>query len=170
MWRIKVKAFLASMLDPEPFWHHYAIDPNVYGQVLNPKFAAFRDWYFQVDRWIYNDIFLRWVGARHLPWFLLSAASVIILGVAGAILRRPKLLFAALVVLIPLGYFLTYVAAMACHNYRYMYPATAFMEVLAIAVPVGWAFRPLTLSRRVRDLQNQLQQYSIPAAAPAPQF
>jgi hypothetical protein len=171
MWRIKVKAFLASMLDPEPFWHHYAIDaPNDYGQVLNPKFAAFRDWYFTIDRWIYNDIFLRWVGARHLPWFLLTAASVIVLGIAGGIARRPKLLFAALVLLIPLGYFLTYVAAMACHNYRYMYPATAFIEVMAIAVIVGWAFRPFTLSQRVRDLRRQLQGYKNPAGGDASQF
>jgi hypothetical protein len=152
--KVKWKAFTASLMDDYPNRHHRVIDPNDLGIALNARFQKPRAFLLSVDEWINTDKFLRRVARRHIFWLALTMASIAFLGVRGALRRDRRLLFASLLLLMPLGYYSTFLLATASHNFRYMYPATLFVQILTVALAAGWLFRARELQQRVISLER----------------
>jgi hypothetical protein len=163
--RVKMKAFRAILLDEQPLWHHRDLDANEMGLALNPRFATPRNYLLGLDQWINNDPFLRWVGARHLPWLLLTLATLLGLAARGVWRRDGKLLFACLLSLVPVIYYLSFLAARAGSVFRYMYPATLCVQAVAIGMVIGWIFWLRERSQRAAALEELLRQQTMEALA-----
>jgi MFS family permease len=85
---------------------------------------------------------LRWISGVHLVWLLVDAAWVAGLLAAWLRTREERYGFLAAVLLIPLAYYFSYLAAAPGHDFRYMYPATLLVQCVTVSWALGaWAAR-----------------------------
>ena len=87
----------------------------------------------------------KWLFTRHLPWFFLNLAAVPLCAAAWLRSRRPALGHAAVLLTVPLGYYLSYLVSSLSADHRYMYPSSLVVQVAFLAVLlsglVGWLAR-----------------------------
>jgi hypothetical protein len=141
---VKLRGFLAVLGESKPFWHHMIIDPNPWGLRFNHTFEGVRTCLLAVDSWIYQTRYLRWVCVRHTGWLLLTMAATCWLGWRGIVRGDGRAYVAFVLLLVPLGYYASYVLASASRHYRYMYPSTLLVQVLLLSLTAGWAARRLS--------------------------
>jgi hypothetical protein len=131
--RVKLEAF-APLLDPRETHHfiYLGMDPNEFGLRLNPRFAPLRAGLTRltVEAGEKNPL-LRPLSGIHLVW--LVAAAVWIAALLASPHRRPL----AVVILLPLSFYLSYLLATPAADYRFMYPATLAVQVVTVAWAVG---------------------------------
>ncbi|HSU82919.1 MAG TPA: hypothetical protein VLR69_10895, partial [Thermoanaerobaculia bacterium] len=83
----------------------------------------------------------------HLVWILVNVAWVAGLLAAWRRAREERYGFLAVLMLVPLAYYLSYLAATPGHDFRYMYPATLLVQCVTASWLLGeWAAR--TRARR----------------------
>jgi len=126
--RLKLSAF-GRLLVYTGEWFYPGLDPNAYGLTLNHPLAPVR------QRWIERGLAvgaspLRWMFGVHLVWLLLGAG---LLMVAYRRRRDPRMALAAAAMAIPLGYAATYLAATPHLHYRFLYPATLWIQIVVLA-------------------------------------
>jgi hypothetical protein len=136
---VKVRAFLGYLLDPEQYWHNTDLDPNELGLAHRPNRPVLRALHLAIDRQVQADPGLRWVSRRHIVWFL--ATVVAVAGLGTGLVRRPNRAAAGLflLLLVPLGYYLTFLVAINGIHFRFMYPATLLAQTVLVGVLLNTA-------------------------------
>ena len=125
---LKASAF-AALLFHTGEWFYPGLDPNAYSLSLNHPLAPVR------ERWIRRGLAagaspLRWVFGVHAVWLL---AGAVILIAAFRARREPRMQLAAAALCIPLGYAATYLAAAPHLHFRFLYPASLWIQVVVVA-------------------------------------
>jgi hypothetical protein len=149
---VKVKGFACHLLCQAPNWYTDGLTENDLGLRHNRRFEPVRRCLSELHRRAYADPEIRLVIARHPLWLI--ANLLLLLGGAGAYRvtgdRRLGVLTALL--LLPLLYYLSYLLASANYCYRYMYPATLFVQTFALALAAGYLLvRVKAAARAFRD-------------------
>lgn len=157
--RVKVEAFetLLGRRKTEYFIHQ-SIVWNPYGLSLGRAFAPVRRNLFATASGVGWNRWLRWISAVHLVWILANLAWVAGLLEAWLQTREEKYAFLAAVLLIPLAYYLSYLAATPGHDFRYMEPATLLIQ----CVTASWVLGELA----VRELARRTSTPTAPRRAP----
>jgi hypothetical protein len=129
--RVKLEAFgtLLGFHEPLVFFHSTLAD-NKYGLRLNERFAPARA---ELAGWVL-------AAGRSPGWRLLSGVNVIWLladcaWIALLVLFRQPARWRplALVPLLPLAFYLSYLPATPSHDFRFMYPATLTMQAITLS-------------------------------------
>jgi hypothetical protein len=140
---VKWRAFAGHLTGDhrQPHWHPTDIIPNTLGITLNPGFAPAREWLAAADRAAEGSAVARLVFLNHLPWVVLNVLAV---GLAARAARRGnrRAGLGLLVLLVPLGYVLSYLPATAGPQYRYMYPSTLLVQIGTLGAAAGFLLRP----------------------------
>jgi hypothetical protein len=143
--RVKLAAFkpLLGFHQTSYFFHDTIVD-NPYGLRLNDRFARVRQSLTWRVAKVSEDPVLRWICGVHLVWM---GVNVLWVAALLALSFRPGLerfRFLACLMLVPLGYYLSYLAASPTHDYRFMYPSTLMVQ----CVTLSWLLGGLARSRR----------------------
>ncbi|RPH57399.1 hypothetical protein EHM82_01390 [bacterium] len=134
---VKLEAF-ATLLgtDRTYYYFHDSIMENPYGLALNPRFAPARQWLSTRGKTVAEAPVLRWISGVHLVWIVVN-----VLWVAGLLVcwrrREARLLVLAGVLLIPLGYYASYLFATPQPDFRFMYPATLAVQCVTLSWAIG---------------------------------
>jgi len=136
--RVKLEAFATMLgLDQTYYFFHDSIADNLYRLALGQRLAPLRRRLSGVAKWLASDGVLRWISGVHLVWIFVD-----LLGVLGllALSFRPggsRLRILAWVLLIPFGYYLSYLFATPAHDFRFMYPSTLTVQCVVLAGLLG---------------------------------
>jgi hypothetical protein len=130
--RVKLEAFatLLGFHKPVVFFHQ-TLDANKYGLRLNESFAPVREGLAGWVRAAGESPGWRLISGVHVIWLLADCAWIAAL----AFSRRRAL---ALVLLLPLAFYLSYLPATPAHDFRFMYPATLAMQAITFASLFAW--------------------------------
>lgn len=157
---VKFKAAAEYYLSQHSYWHNSSIDKG-YDQLHlehDKRYDKIRGLLSFVDTRIQNDPTLRFLLVRHLPWLLLCGVLL-----AAAACRR----FATgdimasrlgLLGLLPAVYYSSSAVASVAYQYRYMYPATLIVQIVAVTLAITWAYHRLT----IRTLENSEESAITP--------
>ncbi|MFL6195923.1 MAG: hypothetical protein ACJ75H_17215 [Thermoanaerobaculia bacterium] len=136
--RVKVKAFatLLGRHQTEYFVHDSIVD-NPYGLALGSTLEPVRRTLAVAVDGVGWNRRLRWVSGVHLVWIVANLAWVAGLLAAWRRSRQERYGFLALLLLVPLAYYASYLAATPGHDFRYMYPATLLVQTLTVSWLLG---------------------------------
>ncbi len=135
--RVKIAAFLYHFRENHCLKIWPAMQPNDYGLHFEPRFQRLRNWFIAKATGSFSHRWWRWLFTEHLVWFTVNLVAVVLFLAAGVVRRNRRLLAMALLGLCPLGYCLSYLVFCPCADFRYMYPATLFVQVVSLATIVG---------------------------------
>jgi hypothetical protein len=133
--RVKLTAFKTLLgIDQTSYFFHGTIVENPYGLRLNDRFARVRrslTWRVAAAG---ESPVLRWIGGVHLVWIGVNVLWVaVLLAMPGGGQYR----FLACLLLAPLGYYLSYLAATPTHDFRFMYPSTLMIQCVTLSWLLG---------------------------------
>ena len=131
----KINSF-APLLDPQGsrLLIYPGMDANPFGLRLNPRFAGVRAALTRATLWAGEESpLLRPISGLHLVW--LAANVLWIVGLA--VFRGRRTL--ALVLLMPLAFYLSYLLAAPEPDYRFMYPSTLALQAVTLSWLLGAA-------------------------------
>jgi hypothetical protein len=140
---VKLRAFAAYLLEPNPYWHNWEVDGNDIGLFFNPKRKPVRDLHFAVDRLVYANSVLQWVSARHVLWLGVTLGFVAWLGYASWRRRSRCAAAVLLMLLVPLGYYLSFALAVTTNHFRFMYPSTLVVQAVVVGLATNHFCRKL---------------------------
>jgi hypothetical protein len=125
--RVKLEAFgtLLGFHAPVVFFHN-TLEANKYGLRLNERFAPVREGLTDLVRAAGESHGWRLVSGVHVIWLLADCVWIALL----VSFRRRAL---ALVPLLPLAFYLSYLPATPAHDFRFMYPATLAVQAITFA-------------------------------------
>lgn len=128
---VKTKSF-AHMLKPSKhkYWFHRQLDENSYGLQQNSTFSGFRKAWINLALKLRNP--LNVIVADHLFWLLINILLLFYFWRKKSLFRDSKLFFFLL--LIPFGYYFSYLIAATNWNYRFMYPSTLIIQVAFVSL------------------------------------
>jgi hypothetical protein len=136
--RLKVEAFETLFgLDRTFYFFHPSIVDNPYRLTLNARFAPVRERLIAVTTEVAAHPVLRWVSGVHLVWMIVDLAAVVGLAVIAWRSGKAKYRDLAAVLLLPLGYYLSYLAATPMFDFRFMYPSTLMVQCVALSWLLG---------------------------------
>jgi hypothetical protein len=133
--KVKVEAF-APLVDPQGnrLLIYPQLDGNEFGLRLDPRFATVRAALIRATLWAgEKNPLLRLVSGLHLVWLVANVLWIVILV---AFPRRRTL---ALVLLMPLAFYLSYLLAAPEPDYRFMYPSTLVLQGVTFSWLLGAA-------------------------------
>jgi len=140
---VKAKAAAASLFDPMPWWHRREIAPNRYGLHFSDDFRELRSVLLDIDTAIWQDPFLRFLCARHLPWVILDVVLLVLASLAAWMSRTRRAAWIALLLLLAFAYYSSHLMAVTVHDYRFMYPATLLVQIVATCGLIRYGWRRL---------------------------
>lgn len=130
--RVKLEAFGTLLgFHPPVLFFHQTLDENKYGLRLNARFAPQREWLAGTVRAAGESPGWRLISGVNVIWLLADCAWI-----AALISFRRRAL--ALVLLLPLAFYLSYLPATPAHDFRFMYPATLVMQAITFASLFSW--------------------------------
>jgi hypothetical protein len=130
--RVKLEAFATLLGFHEPVvFFHQTLDANKYGLRLNERFAPVREGLADLVRAAGKSHGWRLLSGVHVIWLLADCAWI-----AALISFRRRAL--ALVLLLPLAFYLSYLPATPAHDFRFMYPATLAVQAITLASLFAW--------------------------------
>jgi hypothetical protein len=136
--RVKLTAFATLLgVDKTSYFVHDTIVENPSGLRLNDRFARVRRSLSWRVAKVAEDPVLRWICGVHLVWIgvnVLAVAGLLALSVRPG---RGRYGFLACLLLVPLGYYLSYLAATPTHDFRFMYPSTLMIQCVALSWALG---------------------------------
>jgi hypothetical protein len=136
--RLHLQGWVALLgLSNTYYYVHSSIVDNPYRLALNGRFAAPREALVSLTLAAAQHPVARWIGGVHLVWLVADVAGSALLLLIGWRSRQPGLVRLGLVLLAPLGYYLSYLLAAPVEDFRFMYPATLFVQCVAFAVALG---------------------------------
>ena len=125
--RVKLTAFGTLLgFHPPVLFFHETLDANKYGLRLNERFAPQREELAGLVRAAGESPGWRLISGVHVIWLLADCVWIALL----VFFRRRAL---ALVLLLPLAFYLSYLPATPAHDFRFMYPATLVMQAITFA-------------------------------------
>ncbi len=134
----KVQGFVSLLgLRHTYYFFHASIVDNPYRLALNGRFARPREWLIRITDGVARHPYLRWVAGVHAVWLLANALGLVVLLALGWWRRRRELVMLGLVMLLPLGYFLSYLMAAPVEDFRFMFPSTLFVQCVTLAALLG---------------------------------
>ncbi len=134
---LKLKAFACYLLNLTPIWFSDVIVDNDLGLRQNRRCERARLFLREIHWRAYDDPVLRWVLARHLPWLAINTLLVLALWGAFRLTRDRRLAILAALLLAPWLYYLSHLLAVAEYSYRYMFPATLFVQLFSVTLAAG---------------------------------
>jgi len=142
--RVKIEPFWRLLGFGAPHMFMYTrLDENKFGLYLNTRFAAPRNRLIQWVSAAGESRILRFISGVHLVWLTANFVWIACLLAASRGGRSPGLRSLALVLLLPLTFYLSYLLAAPAHDYRFMYPATLVLQAVTFAGLCGLAMRRL---------------------------
>jgi hypothetical protein len=135
---VKLEAFETLLgIDRTFYFFHDSIVENPFGLALNVRLAPVRAWLSRVTEDVAEHPVLRWISGVHLVWIVVN-----VLWVAGLLAvwfrsRDARYLFFACLLLIPLGYYFSYLFASPAHDFRFMYPSTLMVQCVTLSWLIG---------------------------------
>jgi hypothetical protein len=140
---VKYRSFLPLLGTRGPaFWFHEGILENEYGLQPNEALRGPRSWFTSVARVVEHQPLLRLVSGVHLVWLLLTVWATALAAGAYWFRRTPASLFHLALLLVPLLYYLSYLLAAPGPDFRFMYPATLYMQAYTAAWVGAARLRP----------------------------
>jgi hypothetical protein len=136
--RVKLEAFAPLLgVRQTDYFFHDSIAENPYRLALGQRLAPLRQWLITSAKTVAEGGAPRWISGVHLVWLVAD-----VLGVLGllALSLRPggsRFRILAWVLLIPLGYYLSYLFAAPVHDFRFMYPATLVVQCVVLSGLIG---------------------------------
>jgi hypothetical protein len=156
--RVKLLAFyrLFTLGDSTYYWSHRGIDSNPWGLRLSEKTRPLWGRMLLASTYVGNHRLLHWLSGQHLPWF---ALNVVLLALAAA----KKQWITGSLLLIPLFYYLSYIAAVLAWDFRYLYPATLFIQMFCLSRLIrGAPTAYFQLHRRLSKIRPVAPNESVP--------
>jgi len=136
--RVKLEAFETLLGTRETFYFfHDSIAENPYGLLLNPRFEPVRRWLSYVTKRVAGHPVLRWVSGVHLVWIVVNVLWIVGLFAASFRPGGERLRLLACLLLVPLGYYFSYVFASPAHDFRFMYPSTLMVQCVTLSWLAG---------------------------------
>jgi hypothetical protein len=133
---IKLRAWVTLLgLDRTEYFAHTTIVDNPYGLGFGPRLEPARQWLTRICLGVTEQP-TRWISGVHLVWLLANVVLVL----AGLLRGRRgdrRAGWLALVLLVPLFYALSYLAATPVHDFRFLYPATLVVQGVVLALGGG---------------------------------
>jgi hypothetical protein len=127
---VKLMNFL-DYLRPQPRYYFQSfIHPNNLGLSLNSRFTVVRHRYVEILRLVYTHPVLKMFSFAHITWIILNLAGILYCLVFKRDSRR--YVFLGLILVLPLVYVLSYLLALTASDFRFMYPSTLLVQVIAI--------------------------------------
>jgi len=137
--RVKLAAFKTLLgVHQTSYFFHGTIIENPFGLRLNDRFAGLRQRLIWRAATVSESPVLRWICGVHLVWI---GVNVLWVAVLLALSFRPgglRYRFLACLLLVPLGYYLSYLAATPEHDFRFMYPSTLMVQCVTLAWMLSW--------------------------------
>ncbi len=140
---VKYLAF-SKLLDPANsrlYYFHSTLNDNPYGLQMDEGSRSVREWYTWATMATPQLPLARWVSFQGL-WFDISLVLLAVFGWRGLRHRKAPDLYLAGVLLVPACYVLGYMLATIAMDYRYLYPSTLLMQVLAGGMAFSRLFPP----------------------------
>jgi hypothetical protein len=100
------------------------IIPNPFGLSQNLRFAAVRAAWERAVDWIVAGPGWRWIAGVHLVWLAVNAFLIAA--------NRGRVI--AILLLVPLSYYLSYLPATPVPDYRFLFAPTLLVQVIAVAL------------------------------------
>jgi hypothetical protein len=136
--RVKLAAFKPLLGVHETYYFfHGSIVENPYRLALGERLAPVRGALSTPATWVSQDPAFRWISGVHLVWLLANLLAVAGLLVLRLRRRQERFGFLAWVLLIPLGYYLSYLLAAPAHDFRFMYPSTLIIQCVVLSCGLG---------------------------------
>ncbi|HEY2291536.1 MAG TPA: hypothetical protein VGM86_12620 [Thermoanaerobaculia bacterium] len=136
--RVKLAAFETLLgIDQTSYFFHGTIVENPYGLRLADRFAPARERLRGVVTGVAESGW-RWLGGVHLVWIAVNVLWVAVLLALSFRSGDGRYRFLACLLLVPLGYYLSYLAATPTHDYRFMYPSTLMVQCVTISWLLSW--------------------------------
>lgn len=142
--RVKWRGFVPLLGLRETFYWvhspHDGLDPNNHGLASPPVLRPARAAALHLADGVAGHRYWRWIAGVHAVWLGLATVA------CGTALfmtwrRQTGAALHAALLLVPLSYGLGHVLASVAHDFRYLYPATLFMQVYLAAALVAWDAR-----------------------------
>jgi hypothetical protein len=129
--RVKWDGFI-MMVEPtsDNSWFHEELDENKYGLVQNGKFKNIRNGMINAIITIYKNKIIRYCFGEHGTWIVVNAIIFLIL----VIRKRKGNAILISILLLPAGYYFSYLLASTGSDFRFMYPATLLVQVIAFSL------------------------------------
>jgi hypothetical protein len=128
--KVKWDGFVQMLLPQrDRYLYHGQLDDNNFGLKQNLRFAKTRALWQRMTDAIHNNRLTDLIADEHVVWLLINIALLIGFMKKGLL---DSLLFVLL--LLPLGYYLSYMLAATASDYRMMFPATVLMQVLGLSL------------------------------------
>jgi len=145
----KLRAF-ARLLGVRHTWNvaQTTIVHNPFGLAFGPRGAHAREWLVDSTLAVATHPLARWLFDVHLVWLLVGVGWVVALLLGWR--RRGRDLATshagssvpiAAVMLLPLAYYASYLAAAPTEDHRFMMPSTLFVQVVSMAAAAAWIGR-----------------------------
>jgi hypothetical protein len=136
--RVKLEAFETLLdVDETYYFFHDSIIDNPYFLKLGQGLAAPRRLLSTVVRRVGENRALRWISGVHLVWIAVNLLEIAALLALWARRREERYRHLAWVLLIPLGYYLSYLFATPVHDFRFMYPSTLAVQCVTLSWMLG---------------------------------
>jgi hypothetical protein len=137
--RVKLEAFKTLLgTDQTYYFFHDSIVDNPYRLALGQRLAPVRRLLGERVSRVGESPVLRWISGVHLVWIVICVLEVVALLALWAVSRQARYRALAWVLLIPLGYYLSYLAATPVHDFRFMYPATLTVQCVTLSWLLSW--------------------------------
>lgn len=139
---VKLRAF-ASMLDWSQtyywvHWYNNGLDPNNHGVRPAGPLRGARAWLLGAAERVAGHRTLRWISGVHLIWFAASMVGVVVWLIRARRGPRPMNTLQLGLLLLPPAYYLSYLLGTVAQDFRYMYPATLFVQAHTVSALVAW--------------------------------
>ena len=157
----KIVGFVSLLgLEKTHYFFQGSITENPYHLALDDRLAPVRNWLERTANGVADHPLLRWVSGVHAIWLVVNAVGVAGFLAFGRIHRDSSLTRLGVVLLVPLVYYSSYLPVSTVQDFRFMYPATLFVQcVTAASLVGGW--------RRAADLRPPPElRRSWPSAPP----
>lgn len=128
--KVKLEGFY-NMLKPstQKYWYHIQLDDNPYGLVQNEFFKKARlGWQRLADN-IHRISITSFIGSEHIVWLIVNLVLLISLFV-----KKKMRSMLSIILLLSLGYYISYLLACTGDDFRFMYPATLLVQVVALSL------------------------------------
>ena len=139
-------------LRPVTYRYFYQVqDPNLLkeaGLVPGSRFSIIRERIYAELSWVSQNAVLRWFSFVHLPWLVIN-----VLGIFACIIyalrsnQRSKYLFFVIILSTPASYYFSYLIALTASDFRFMYPSTLVVQVIALTCMFSFAIEKTQLGK-----------------------
>jgi len=127
---VKVLNFLDYIRPRDRYYYQSFMHPNNLNLSLNSRFEPVRSKLFILLHAVYEHPLLKYISFVHLPWIVIN-----LVGIALCFKYKQKsnqLRILGMILFIPTTYYASHLIVLAASDFRYMYPSTLVMQVLAI--------------------------------------